>query len=167
VTRGGSSELESLRLVDLSDREVLLVVRDVAEPDGWAYAYDVGRRLGIADDHARRAAAVRLSWLVRYGAVQREHLQDAFGNLRYINDDLGRPKYGQRWRLTDVGEAVADGKLKRAQERAVEEASDVQLLLVERAIAERGRGADAATSKLIEREWKHRWTRVNGYGGSR
>lgn len=156
--------LESLRLEDLSDREVLLVVRDVAELDGWAYAEDVGAQLGIVAEHRRRAAAVRLSWLSRFGAVEREHLVDAFGNLRYINDDRGRPKYGQRWRLTEVGEALADGKLRAAQQRSVDDADDAQLLLVARAVAERARHSGNATSaKLIEREWRHRWTRVNGY----
>jgi hypothetical protein len=156
--------LESLTILDLSDREVLLVLRDVAEDDGWGYAEAVGLRLGIIEEHARRAAAVRLSWMVRYGAVEREHLVDADGRLRYINDDVGRPKYGQRWRLTEIGEAFADGRLKRAQERAVEDASTAQLLLVAQAVAERARHLDSApAAKLIEREWKHRWGRRNGY----
>lgn len=156
--------LESLNIVDLSDREVLLMLRDVADADGWAYAYDVGERLGIVEEHRRRASANRLSWMTRFGAVEREHLQDADGRYRYVNDDPDRPKYGQRWRLTVIGEAIASGKLRAAQERAVEELGEAELVLITRLVAERARGATNATAaKLVEREWKHRWARVNGY----
>ena len=155
--------LESLSNAVLSDREVLLVLRDLADADGWAYAYDVGERLGVAEEHARRAAANRLSWMVRYGAVEREHLKDADGKARYVNDDPDRPKYGQRWRLTDIGEAIAVGKLRVAQERAVADIGEAELVLMTRLVAERARGAHNATAaKLAEREWKHRWARING-----
>jgi hypothetical protein len=157
------SPLESLRLIDLSDREVLLVVADVADDDGWAYAYDVAERLGVADAYRRRAGAQRLSWLKRYGAVEREHEADEHGNLMYVAGDPHRPRYGQRWRLTATGEALASGRLRAAQQRAVDDADEAQLLLVARIVAERARASSSsAAAKLIEREWRHRWLRVNG-----
>jgi len=157
--------IESLANAVLSDREVLLVLRDLSESDadGWVYAYDVGERLGVVEQHRRRAAAQRLSWLKRYGAVEREHEADEHGNLLYVAGDTHRPRWGQRWRLTPVGEDFATGKLRAAQERALESVTDANLALVAQAVAERARHSSATLANLVEREWKHRWARVNGY----
>jgi hypothetical protein len=134
--------LESLRLTDYSDREVLLVLMDVADDDvdGWAYAYDVGKRLGITEEHARRAAANRLSWMVRYGAVEREHLRDIDGVYRYVNDDPDRPKYGQ---------------LRKRDEQALERLQDEHMIVVTRWMQERAhRDGNATMAKLVDREWR-------------
>jgi hypothetical protein len=140
--------LEHLRLSDLSDREILLVVADTADDEGWSTADDVGERLGMPEESRRRMAAMRLSWMARYGAVQ---------------SDPDRPGGMSRWRLTAIGQAIAQGRLRRAHERAVDDADDAQLLLLSRIVAERARGSgSSAAAKLIEREWRHRWLRVNG-----
>jgi hypothetical protein len=149
--------LESLRLEDYSDREVLLVLMDVAadDVDGWAYAYDVGKRLGITEEHARRATANRLSWMVRYGAVEREHLRDIDGVYRYVNDDPDRPKYGQRWRVTDVGAALARGELRKRDEQALERLQDEHMIVLTRWMQQRAhRDGNATMAKLVDREWR-------------
>jgi hypothetical protein len=144
--------LDHLRLADLSDREILLVLRDVADGDGWADAVHVADQLAMIGDHPHRMVASRLSWLRRYGAVDREEEQ-------HKRDDGSKVR---RWRLTATGEALALGTLKRAQERALEGLDDTQLLLVARHVAEHARAASATAAKLTEREWKHRWTRDGG-----
>lgn len=147
------ARLSHLRLGDLSDREILLVLNDVADPEGWAEAIDVASQLAMIGDHPQRSVSVRLSWLARYGAVERE----------IVKTRTGGERKGQRWRLTPTGAALAMGQLKRAQERALEELSDEQLILATRLIAERARSSrNDTSSKLTEREWKHRWLRVNG-----
>ena len=55
---------------DMSDREFLHVVLDVAEEDGWSSSDDVRRKLGMPK---RFHASSRLSWLQRFGAVEREY----------------------------------------------------------------------------------------------
>jgi hypothetical protein len=41
---------------------------------------------------------------------------------------------------------------------------DAQILAVTRYVAEQARGmGNFTSSKLIEREWRHRWTRRNGW----
>jgi hypothetical protein len=157
--------LDHLRLVDLSDREILLIMKDLSQgvEDGWVLAIDVADRLGMRGDHPHRKVASRLAWLRRYGAVERELLYDELGQPLLTRK--GEHRAGQRWRPTEIGDAIALGALKRAQERALEGLNDEQLLLVARHVAERARGASSATSsKMIEREWKHRWLRQNGNG---
>jgi hypothetical protein len=146
--------LESLTIKDMSDREVLLVVHDLADSEGWVNALDVADRLGMRHDRRRATAASRLAWLRRYGAVEREFLWDE--NQNPILNRRGEHRMGQRWRLTPIGEAIATGTLRRAQERAIEDLDDSQFLMITRALAGRVNGSDDVTvQKLAQREWRH------------
>lgn len=155
-----AAPLESLTIRDMSDREVLLIVHDLStvDADRWVDALDVAERLGMKHERRRSTAASRLAWLRRYGAVEREFLWDE--NQNPILNRKGEHRMGQRWRLTPIGEAVALGKLTRAQEKAIENMNDSQFLLLTRALAGRVTGSDDMTvQKLAEREWKHWLTR--------
>lgn len=150
--------LESLTIYDYSDREFLLVVVDCYDADGWAESSVVQRRMNLA---YRRTASSRLSWLARFGAVEREYERDEHGALRLGR--TGKPRPTQRWRLTEVGETLALGKLKRQQELAMAMAEDGHLLLLTRMVAERARRSNDDTSvKLAQREWRHQWGRSPG-----
>lgn len=140
--------LEHLRLEDFSDREFLLIVADITEAhDGWADSQEIADRLDLTK---RRFASSRLSWLARWGAVEREHARDEGGNLRWHRD--GKPMHTQRWRLTTTGWAIASGSLRKGTETALEKLGDDQMLLLTRWVARRQMGATAA--KLVQREWQ-------------
>ena len=141
--------LESLRIDDYSDREFLLVLADHLDDDGWAESLKVSRALGFEN---RRLASARLAWLARYGAVEREHARDDAGNIRWHKD--GRPMHTQRWRLTELGAAVAGGRLRKGDETALGRLRDDQLPLVTRWLSERSRG-DVGMAKLVQREWRY------------
>jgi hypothetical protein len=140
---------DNLRIETYSDREFLLLVADHTQEDGWAESLDVAQALGFAN---RRFAAQRFRWLAIYGAVEREHERDQAGNLRYWRD--GRIRYTQRWRLTELGEAVAYGKLRKGDQSALDRLTEAQLPLVTRWLSEHSRG-DGGLSKLIQREWRY------------
>jgi|SRR3954466_1274822 hypothetical protein len=150
--------LENLRIESFSDREFLLVIADHEQADGWAESLDVARTLGFED---RRFAAQRFRWLAIYGAVEREHERDETGNIRYYRD--GRIRYTQRWRLTDLGRAVARGRLRKGDETALGRIGDDQMLLVTRWLSERSRG-DSGVAKLVQREWRYGHAPRNGTG---
>jgi hypothetical protein len=143
--------LDSLKIEDFSDREFLLIVADVITEsgEGWADSDEVARRMDLA---SRRLASSRLAWLRRYGAVEREHVRDEHGNIRYHRN--GKPMHTQRWRLTSVGEAVAFGKLRKKDETALGSMGDEQMLLVTRWLTERTAG-DESMGKLVSREWRY------------
>lgn len=147
---------EHLTLLDLSDREFLLVVLDCSADDGWADAQDVANVL----DCQRRNASSRLSWLVRWGVVEREHKRDEHGAIRYHRD--GKAMTTQRWRLTGIGEDMATGKLRKAQESALSGARDAEILMLARSLAQRQRSMPFAVGKLMTREWKWGVEHVNG-----
>jgi hypothetical protein len=140
--------LERLTIDDYSDRELLLVLEDVADGDGWADAQDVADRLDLAQ---RRIASSRLSWLKRFGAVEREHERDEHGVLRYTG--TGKPIHTQRWRLTQAGKTLAHGRLRKKDETALGGMGDEQMLLVTRWLSQRTLD-DGTTSKLVQREWR-------------
>src|SRR3954470_12654056 len=107
--------LDRLTIEDFSDREFLLIVADVSsEEDGWADSEQVAQRMDLK---TRRLASSRLSWLRRYGAVEREHVRDETGDIRYPRN--GKPMHTQRWRLTTAGEALAYGRLRKGDESAL------------------------------------------------
>jgi hypothetical protein len=143
--------MDHLRITDMSDREFLLVVDETGEDDNWAQSIDVAKALELKDN-GNRLVASRLSWMVRYGAVERELRRDEHGNIRVTRH--GQPMYTQRWRLTDMGRAMAYGRLKAAQERALEGIADDGMLLAMRSIARRAAG-DGTMGRLVRREWQH------------
>jgi hypothetical protein len=142
--------LTSLTIEDMSDREFLHVLLDVAEADGWASSDDVSKQIGMPK---RFHASSRLSWLQRFGAVEREHERDVHGNIRYRKD--GKPRYTQRWRLTEIGEAVAFGTLGKRQQDQLAKIDDDQMMHVMHWLTDRVRQANPTTIKLVAREWRY------------
>lgn len=140
---------EHLTLLDLSDREFLLVVMDCADEDGWTESQDVAN---VLDLKSRGSASSRLSWLARWGVVEREHARDEHGQIRYHRD--GKAMTTQRWRLTPVGVDMATGKLRKSQENALAGARDAEVMMLARTLAQRQRSMPFAVGKLMTREWR-------------
>lgn len=144
----------SFTIEDYSDRELMLIIDDAAQQmqDEWVFAHQVHDRLNL-EWVELRSVSVRLSWLVRYGAVEREHLRDQHGNLLYTR--AGNVRLGQRWRLTGTGKALAKGTLTAAQRRAFEGITEEQLLVVAREVANKQRRTtNQVVSDLTRREWR-------------
>lgn len=141
---------EHLTIDDLSDRELLLVLDDVSDGDGYAESDAIAERLDLAK---RAIASSRLSWLARWGAVEREHERDEHGNLRYMRD--GRPRHTQRWRMTETGAALAHGQLRARQRETLERINEQQMLELTRYVTQRARASGSVAAKLIAREWRY------------
>jgi hypothetical protein len=139
---------DRLRLEDLSDRELLLVVDDMADADGYADAWEVGLRLGLEQDHARRIVTSRLSWLRRWGAVEREPADN-------VPKVRGEPRRPRRWMLTALGHDMATGRLRKAQQQALEGARDADLLALTGLLAQRQRHGGLTVRSLMRREWQY------------
>jgi hypothetical protein len=140
---------EHLTITDYSDREFLLICKDVAEGDGWFEAVAVAERVGVAKT---RIASSRLAWLRRYGAVEREIERDEAGNIRATRG--GKVRYTQRWKLSPLGEAIALGRLRKRDEQALSSMDEGQMLMAVRYISQQSRDATGA-GKLMQREWRY------------
>lgn len=136
---------ESLRLADFSDRDLLGVMADLADSEGWVMTSEVAERVfgrGINSDakrrlHAIRCVAIRLSWMRRFGVVQ-----------------LHREEPGV-WGLSAEGVAMLRGELRSGQAKAIDGAMDEQLLHLATAIADRYRAAGQVGATMMRRAWQH------------
>lgn len=142
-----------LTLLDLSDRELLLVLRDVRDAaTGYAYAADIADRLDLGEE-GRRSVSCRLSWLVRYGAVEREYKRDESGNIRYHQN--GKVMTAQGWALTDIGFEMATGTLKQSAAKMLDNLKDGSMLMTMRWLTQRVVASDPTVARLLDREYRH------------
>lgn len=142
--------LDHLRLQELSDREVLLVLVDCANGDGYADAADIGERLGLAEEHRLRATTSRLTWLMRWDAVEREP------ESLIEKPPPGEPRRRRGWRLTKIGQDLAMGQLRKSQEQALAQARDGDMIELTRLLAQHQRSGGTAVKNLMRREWRYR-----------
>ena len=61
--------MKSFKLDDYSDRELVHVVVDLANDEGWTSVVDVASRVGLKE-HVQ-SVTVRFSWMKRYGILER------------------------------------------------------------------------------------------------
>jgi hypothetical protein len=143
--------IDKLRIEDYSDREFLLIVRDACaeSPDGWTEADEIAERMGLRH---KRLASSRLTWLRKYGAVEKEMERDHNGAIRANRN--GEIRYTQRWRLTPLGLSMAVGKLSKTNRAMLEGLDEGKLLMAVRLITERTQETTGA-SKLVQREWRY------------
>lgn len=150
---------KKLRLENFSDRELLYLLAEVADSEGWASAQDIVEQpemRGLDYTSPRGAVALRLSWLTRYEILEREHLRDESGNFLYIAGDQSRPKYGQRWRLTELGVTFVNrGSLTQRQLASLEGLETARMWDVARVLTGRVRSGSFGQRKMIERELRY------------
>jgi hypothetical protein len=127
-----------LSLWGISDTELLAIVDDLADANGWASTLDVRLQLGDNPEEVGRhtGAGPRLGWMRRYGWLERS------------------PETGA-WRLTAMGHAILDHpKLSSSVERALENLNPAQRVRVAREIGESGAGAPDEVRAALRRQWQ-------------
>ena len=126
-----------LSIWGISDTELLAIVDDNADENGWTLNADVRVALGEDVEAVKHSGAgSRLAWMRRYGWLERE------------------PETG-RHRLTAMGHAILENpKLSRAVESALEKLNPAQRLALTRNIAEGGTHAPDEVRTALRREWQ-------------
>ena len=126
---------QHLTLLDYSDRELLNLMLDEGDAQGWVESPELARVLGMAKDHAG-SVGQRLGWMRRYGATER--------------------KEGTReWRPTPMGRALALGDLTPEQQEMFEHLDPEQLLMLTRQLTRRYSRVGDTAAHLIRREWRY------------
>lgn len=59
-------------LYGISDTELLAIIDDIADADGWASNYDIRLTLGESADVKRSGVPSRVAWMRRYGWLERD-----------------------------------------------------------------------------------------------
>lgn len=138
---GRNGKLKGLTILDMSDRELLLIVMEEAEadPHGFADTASIAERLGLGVKHPNNSTGVRLGYLRRIGAVEK--------------DPESEPGL-TRWAVTRKGQSMATGQIRAAAQKQLDSMGEEQMMLMARFVGLRARKVDTA-SKLIRREWRH------------
>lgn len=143
-------QLTHLTLLDVSDRELLLLVRDNADGAGFVWPSQIALVLDIGGDHPERTVSSRFAWLKRLGALERPGPGDTIGYNEHRQAG---------WRLTDLGLAIAVGRLKKNAETLLEGLDPGALILLTRWLG--GRVSQNGVGRFVDREYRF------GRGGRR
>jgi len=129
-----------MTLFGISDSELLAIVDDVADEDGWAETIAVRLQLGEnPEERGKSGVGVRLAWMRRYHWLEGE--------------GTGSKRDPKRWRLTAVGHTlIANPKLAKGVETALAKLNPGQRVAVAREIAQAG-AAQQPIRDALRREW--------------
>lgn len=133
--------MESLRLVEYSDKELLYHIQEAADAEGWSNVRDIANSLGVTHPRPTQCVGARLAWLKRYGVVD--------GN-------------NGKWRLLPPGNALINSELRSRDQAALDRLDPDQLVMVTRWMTRRQRVISEPMSHLVRREWTHGTYRRNG-----
>jgi hypothetical protein len=124
-------------LFGLDDTELLGVVDDLADENGWTSTYAIRLQLGENPEAVRHSGiGVRLGWMKRYGWLERS------------------PETGE-WRLTAMGHAILDNPaLSKSIESALGKLNPAQRLRLAREIGEAGSHGPAEVKAALRRQWQ-------------
>jgi len=127
-----------LSIWGISDTELLGIVDDLADENGWSSTLDVRVQLGenVEAVGHRSGVGSRLGWMRRYGWLERS------------------PETGA-WRLTAMGHAILDDpQLSRSVENALEKLNPAQRVRLAREIGESGAHAPSELRAALRRQWQ-------------
>lgn len=131
------AQLDALRLYDMPDRELLHVVNDLADNDGWAAHGALTDRLGINHKHPGNCVGVRMGWMKKYGFIVSEYID------------------GERhYRLTTNGEQLMKGKLTPSVQKALDKMGEGDMMVLMRETTGRFRTMTPEASTMMRREWQ-------------
>jgi hypothetical protein len=136
-------------LFGISDAEILGIVDDLADENGWTATHAVRLQLGENHDTDKRSGIpIRLAWLRRYGWLEK-------GEREKIEQSDGTWVWTQRWRLTAMGQALLDNPdLSRAVENALGKLNPAQRLRLTRELGEAGHGTAPEIRAALRRQWQ-------------
>jgi hypothetical protein len=134
-------------LFGISDAELLGIIDDLGDEQGWTTTLNVRLQLGEnpedSADGARSGVGPRLSWLKRYGWLEK--------------GDPAKDEEGRRWqtyRLTPMGHLLLEGpKLSPTFEKQFAKLNPRQRLQLTRELAEAGSGSPEEIRTAIRRQW--------------
>jgi len=126
--------LHDYTLNGISDLELLAVIDDLADGDGWAANYDIRVQLGEKPERGDRSGiGPRIAWMTRYGWLERDD-----GGLH---------------RLTAIGHVLLEKpKLSEAFSKYLHALNPAQRLIVTSEIASAGGAAEI--QKAMQRQWQ-------------
>ena len=138
-----------LRILDFSDRELLAVIRDATNGGTTATSQSIAAAIwpDAADPdsdaafHGRSVVSSRLTWMRRYGLVDRTD---------------------RDWHLTEIGKRVLDAKIGGSVGEYLSKTGELNLLAVLERISSRYTQVDDTAATVLRRQWQYGQAQRNG-----
>lgn len=132
----------ALTILDYTDRELLHLVEDLADSDGYTDAAVIAETIKIPNPpnnphYARHCVGTRFSWMGRFGWLERH------------------PEERSKWRVTQVGRQLMTGNLTKTAERAFNSMKAGDRVLLTRMLARASITDIPEARKMVTREWQH------------
>jgi hypothetical protein len=146
----------NLRNIDRTDLEMLHIIQEAIGPEGYASSEDIAGVIGLGASRARSAGgrvSSRLSWMARYGQVERIDPQM-----------VGRKRTEALWVITAAGRRIMSGKLRKNVQDAIDTEDPGAQVLMMRRLMQRGYvSGDDTTATTLRREYLHHAAQRNGH----
>ena len=132
-----------LDLYAFSDEELLALVKDSLDGEGWVTSTELADAIGLDPESTERNYVVsqRLSWMVRYGVVRRNGPEEP-------------PHYPARWTLTGRGIVILEATFTKGFETELGKLKGDQVWRLARAVSERYSSADEASAHMVRRSFQ-------------
>jgi hypothetical protein len=135
----------SFDLYAFSDEELLALVKDNLDEEGWVTSAELADAIGIPDDETNRLAGigVRLGWMQRYGVVRK--------------DD--EKKVPSRYTITGRGIVVLEATFSKALDDQLNGLRGEALWRLARTVSDRYAQADDVSAVLVRRSMQRAYKR--------
>jgi len=136
-------------LFGISDSEILGMLDDLADENGWTTT--VALRIQLGEDLStpeKSGVGPRLAWLRRYGWIER-------GEREHVESEDGGWRWSQNWRLTAMGQALLDHpELGKQVENALSKLNPAQRLRLTRELGDAGSATAPEIRDALRRQWQ-------------
>jgi hypothetical protein len=135
----------SFDLHAFSDEELLHLVKDNLDTEGWVTSAELADAIGIPDDEESRlnGIGIRLGWMARYGVIQK---------------DKEHPT-PTRWTLTGRGIVVLEATFSKGLQTQLEGIKGEALWSLARTVTDRYGQADDVSAVLVRRSFQRAYQR--------
>jgi len=129
----------SLNLYAFSDEELLALVKDNLDQEGWVTSAELADAIGLdpEDDNRSHCVAQRLSWMVRFGVVQKD-----------------KEKVPARWTITGRGIVILEATFSADLQAALAKMKGDALWRLARDVTTRYGQADQASAVMVRRSFQ-------------
>jgi len=136
-------------LGDFSDGDLLAVVDDLADENGWTNTYAIRQQLGERPPEKLHNIGGRLAWMRRYGWLEK-------GDREKVESWHERGwEWTTPWRLTAMGQALIDNPtLGKNMESLLSRLTPAKRLALTRELGEAGNGTAPEIRAAIRRQWQ-------------
>jgi hypothetical protein len=155
MSASGRNGRVDMTLLGISDADILGMIDDLGDENGWATTLAVRIQLGEdpwvpAQGEHRSGVGIRLAWLKRYGWLEtgeRERVESG--------DDERGWRWSQSWRLTAMGQALLDNpSLSRTVEKALDGLNPAQRLRMVRELGDAGFSSAPEIRVALKRQFR-------------